>query len=93
MTGANRLMEGDTLKTQLEAQQAGAPGAVGASTGNVRTTGPKAPLRATPERLPATVQRGPYLQFVRTLVMAPGWIQGAPTNLWIVGFSPETNAR
>ncbi len=83
MGTANRLMEGDQLMNQVDSQKADA------NTGNVRTPGPKAPMRGLPERYPTSVARGPYLEFLHALTFGTGWVAGAPTNLWIVGFNPD----
>ncbi len=83
MATAGRLMEGDQLMNQIDSQKADA------HTGNVRTAGPKAPMRGLPERYPTSVARGPYLEFLHALTLGTGWVAGAPTNLWIVGFNPD----
>ncbi len=77
-----RLLDGDALQQQVNTQVAES------ATGNVRTAGPKPPMRGLPERHPASVQRGGYRQFIHGLTFGAGWVQGAPTNLWIVGFTP-----
>lgn len=78
----NRLVEGDALMNEVNQQQPEA------GTGNIRTAGPKAPMRGLPERYPSSVARGPYIEFLHALTFGTGWVAGAPTNLWIVGFVP-----
>lgn len=55
--------------------------------GNVRTTGPKPPMLAVPDRQPITERQQLAFQgFVQQLVLDTGWQLGAPTNLWLVGY-------
>jgi|SRR5471030_812393 len=56
-------------------------------TGNVRTSGPKPPMLAVPDRAPFGESKQLALQgFIEQLVLDTGWQPGAPTNLWIVGY-------
>ncbi|MFM8899637.1 MAG: hypothetical protein ACKOF9_06775 [Burkholderiales bacterium] len=55
--------------------------------GNVRTTGPKPPMLAIPDRQPISERQQLAFQgFVQQLVLDTGWQPGAPTNLWLVGY-------
>jgi hypothetical protein len=58
------------------------------NSGNVRDDGPRAPIRALPERI-GVVDLNDYNDFLHTLVDATGWLPGAPTNFWLVGFKHE----
>lgn len=56
--------------------------------GNVRTTGPKPPMLAIPDRQPISERQQLAFQgFVQQLVLDTGWQPGAPTNLWLVGYN------
>jgi len=56
--------------------------------GNVRTTGPRPPMLATPDRPPiGERQQESYHGFIEQLVLDTGWQPGAPTNMWLVGFN------
>ena len=55
--------------------------------GNVRTVGPKPPMLAIPDRQPiGERQQLAFQGFVQQLVLDTGWLPGAPTNLWLVGY-------
>lgn len=55
--------------------------------GNVRTTGPKPPMLAVPDRQPISERQQLAFQgFVQQLILDTGWQPGAPTNLWLVGY-------
>lgn len=55
--------------------------------GNVRTTGPKPPMLAIPDRQPITERQQLAFQgFIQQLLIETGWQPGAPTNLWLVGY-------
>jgi len=55
--------------------------------GNVRTTGPKPPMLAIPDRQPISERQQLSFQgFIQQLVLDTGWQAGAPTNLWLVGY-------
>ena len=56
------------------------------SSGNVRSKGPKPPLRASVDTMPADAS-GAYNDFVHAVLGATGWQEGAPTNIWIAGFA------
>lgn len=59
--------------------------------GNVRTTGPRPPMFAVPDRQPINERQQLAFQgFIQQLVIDTGWQPGAPTNLWLVGY--DTNA-
>lgn len=59
--------------------------------GNVRSTGPKPPMLAIPDRQPINERQQLAFQgFIQQLVLDTGWMPGAPTNLWLVGY--DTNA-
>lgn len=58
--------------------------------GNVRTTGPKPPMLAIPDRQPFGESKQLAFQgFVEQLVLDTDWQAGAPTNLWLVGYDPN----
>ncbi|BDT57230.1 hypothetical protein MasN3_07240 [Massilia varians] len=58
--------------------------------GNVRTTGPKPPMLAIPERKPFGESKQLAFQgFIEQLLLDTGWQAGAPTNLWLVGYDPS----
>lgn len=55
--------------------------------GNVRTTGPKPPMLAIPDRQPISERLQLAFQgFIQQLLLDTGWQPGAPTNLWLVGY-------
>ena len=58
--------------------------------GNVRTTGPKPPMLAIPDRQPFGESKQLAFQgFIEQLLLDTGWQAGAPTNLWLVGYDPN----
>lgn len=58
--------------------------------GNVRSTGPKPPMLAIPDRQPINERQQLAFQgFLQQLVLDTGWKPGAPTNLWLVGYNPN----
>ncbi len=58
--------------------------------GNVRTTGPKPPMLAIPDRQPiGERQQLAFQGFIQQLVLDTGWQPGAPTNLWLVGYDTK----
>lgn len=58
--------------------------------GNVRTTGPKPPMLAVPDRQPFGESKQLAFQgFIEQLLLDTGWQAGAPTNLWLVGYDPN----
>jgi hypothetical protein len=62
--------------------------------GNVRTTGPKPPMLAIPDRQPITERQQLAFQgFIQQLVLETGWQPGAPTNLWLVGYDANAAIR
>lgn len=62
--------------------------------GNVRTTGPKPPMLAIPDRQPiGERQQLAFQGFIQQLVLDTGWQPGAPTNLWLVGYDPSAANR
>lgn len=57
------------------------------NSGNVRTTGPKPPMRAITDKQPISERQQLAFQgFIQQLVIDTGWQAGAPTNLWLVGY-------
>lgn len=59
-------------------------------TGNVRSTGPKPPMMAIPDRTPLREsQQQSFTGFIQQLVLDTGWQPGSPTNIWLVGFDPN----
>jgi hypothetical protein len=63
-------------------------------TGNVRTSGPKPPMLAVPDRQPISERHQLAFQgFVQQLVLDTGWQPGAPTNLWLVGYGTNATAQ
>lgn len=55
--------------------------------GNVRSTGPKPPMLAIPDRQPISERQQLAFQgFIQQLILDTGWQPGAPTNLWLVGY-------
>lgn len=55
--------------------------------GNIRSTGPKPPMIAIPDRAPLREsQNQNYHGFIQQFVLDTGWQAGASTNVWIVGF-------
>lgn len=62
--------------------------------GNVRTTGPKPPMLAIPDRQPISERQQLAFQgFIQQLVLDTGWQPGAPTNLWLVGYDANAAIR
>lgn len=62
--------------------------------GNVRTTGPKPPVLAFPDRQPISERQQLAFQgFIQQLVLDTGWQPGAPTNLWLVGYDANAAIR
>ena len=58
--------------------------------GNVRTTGPRPPMLAIPDRQPiGERQQLAFQGFIQQLVLDTGWQPGAPTNLWLVGYDTK----
>ena len=58
--------------------------------GNVRTTGPKPPMPAIPDRQPFGESKQLAFQgFIEQLLLYTDWQAGAPTNLWLVGYDPN----
>lgn len=61
--------------------------------GNIRSTGPKPPMIAIPDRAPLQEsQQQNYHGFIQQLVLDTGWQAGAATNMWIVGFDANAAA-
>lgn len=61
--------------------------------GNVRTTGPKPPMLAIPDRQPISERQQLAFQgFIQQLLLDTGWQPGAPTNLWLVGYDANSSA-
>lgn len=61
--------------------------------GNVRTTGPKPPMLAIPDRQPiGERQQVAFQGFIQQLALDTGWQSGAPTNLWLVGYDAHALA-
>lgn len=59
--------------------------------GNIRSTGPKPPMMATPMQLPFGESKySTYHSFIQQLVVDTGWQPGAPTNIWLVGFGADS---
>lgn len=59
--------------------------------GNIRSTGPKPPMMATPMQLPfGETKYSAYHGFIQQLVVDTGWQPGAPTNIWLVGFGADS---
>lgn len=59
--------------------------------GNIRSTGPKPPMMATPMKLPfGETKHAAYHGFIQQLVVDTGWQPGAPTNIWLVGFGADS---
>lgn len=59
--------------------------------GNIRSTGPKPPMMATPMQLPfGETKYSTYHSFIQQLVVDTGWQPGAPTNIWLVGFGADS---
>jgi hypothetical protein len=55
--------------------------------GNVRSTGPKPPMLAIPDRQPISGnQQLAFQGFIQQLVLDTGWQAGAPTNMWLIGY-------
>ena len=58
--------------------------------GNVRTSGPKPPMLAIPDRQPIEERQQLAFQgFIQQLLLDTGWQPGAPTNLWLVGYDAK----
>ena len=61
--------------------------------GNVRSTGPKPPMLAIPDRQPINGnQQLAFQGFIQQLVLDTGWQPGAPTNMWLVGYDVNGGA-
>jgi len=61
--------------------------------GNVRSTGPKPPMLAIPDRQPINGnQQLAFQGFIQQLVVDTGWQPGAPTNMWLVGYDANGGA-
>lgn len=61
--------------------------------GNVRTSGPKPPMLAIPDRQPIEERQQLAFQgFIQQLLIDTGWQPGAPTNLWLVGYDAKAAA-
>ncbi len=62
------------------------------TTGNIRTEGPKPPMRASLDQHPMDMTRAlqtfPY--FLQQVIVETGWKGGAPTNFWIVGYGSQS---
>lgn len=62
--------------------------------GNVRTSGPKPPMLAIPDKQPISERQQLAFQgFIQQLVRDTGWQPGAPTNLWLVGYGASTTTQ
>ncbi|MBI5926472.1 MAG: hypothetical protein HY836_12855 [Aquabacterium sp.] len=62
--------------------------------GNVRTSGPKPPMLAIPDRQPISERQQLAFQgFIQQLVRDTGWQPGAPTNLWLVGYGASATVQ
>jgi hypothetical protein len=62
--------------------------------GNLRTSGPKPPMLAIPDRQPISERQQLAFQgFIQQLVRDTGWQPGAPTNLWLVGYGASTTTQ
>lgn len=62
--------------------------------GNVRTTGPKPPMLAIPDRQPISERQQLAFQgFIQQLVLDTGWQPGTSTNLWLVGYDANAAIR
>lgn len=62
-----------------------------ATTGNVRTVGPKPPMLAVPsnQQLGESKMQQDFPGFISELIVVTGWEAGGDTNMWLVGYKEQ----